>query len=73
MDYSNLSSNIEIFARNVVEGFITGKHKVHIMDFQLNLLNIGYITLEKVLDILIGNYSHVLISCLIKGLKKKQT
>ena len=27
MDYSNLSSNIEIFARNVVEGFITGKHK----------------------------------------------
>ena len=27
MDYSKLSSNIEIFARNVVEGFITGKHK----------------------------------------------
>lgn len=27
MDYSSLTSNIEIFARNVVEGFITGKHK----------------------------------------------
>ena len=27
IDYSKLSTNIEIFARQVVEGFITGKHK----------------------------------------------
>ena len=27
LDYSKLSSNIELFAKQVVEGFITGKHK----------------------------------------------
>ena len=27
IDYSKLSSNIELFAQQVVEGFITGKHK----------------------------------------------
>jgi len=27
LDYSKLSTNIEIFAKQVVEGFITGKHK----------------------------------------------
>ena len=27
IDYSKLSSNLELFAKQVVEGFITGKHK----------------------------------------------
>ena len=27
LDYSKLSSNLELFAKQVVEGFITGKHK----------------------------------------------
>ena len=27
LDYSKLSTNIELFAQQVVEGFITGKHK----------------------------------------------
>jgi len=27
LDYSKISSNIELFARQIVEGFITGKHK----------------------------------------------
>ena len=50
--------NLDFFANQVVEGFITGLHRVHIMGFLLSLLNTVYIILEKVLAILIGNYSH---------------
>ena len=44
-------SNIALRAKLVVEGFIIGYIKVHIMVFQLNFQNIDHIVLEMKLNI----------------------
>ena len=64
IDQIKLATNIEFFARQVVEGFITGKHKSPYHGFSVEFADISCTTPEKVQGILIGNYMQDQISYL---------
>jgi hypothetical protein len=44
--------HLELLANQIVEGFISGMHRVRFTDFRLNLQNIKCIMLVKALGIL---------------------
>ena len=63
--------NLELLARQVVEGFITGMHKAHFMDFPLNLQSIDFIIMVNPRGILIGNYMVGRKGCTLKNMKRR--
>jgi len=63
--------SLELIARQVVEGFITGLHKSPFHGFPLSLPNTDFTTKANLQDILTGNYSGGQKSFLSNDTKKK--